>query len=257
MKLIEYVCRKYEYSEFEANGYIMAGKVLVNNEMCTWPKRVITESDIIRIKHKKSKFVTRSGYKLEEAIKAFRVEVKEKITLDIGASEGGFTDCLLKYGARKVYAVDVAYGIFDYQLRINPKVVVLERKNAKYLSEKDIPEAVDILTIDVSFISLSKIIPVSVKFLKKNGMAIFLFKPQFELAADELGRNGIPYEKTTIISRIEKLVMEMQTVGLIICDIKKSPIMGNSGNIEYLLLGKFSDARPIERCQIQMCVLEG
>jgi len=255
MNLLQYICIHYELDEFEANGYIMAGKVLVNEEVCSWVKYKVKDDDIVRIKYKKKDFVTRAGFKLEKAISAFRLEIEGKIVLDIGASEGGFTDCLLKHGAGKVYAVDVAYGILNYGLRMNSKVVVLERKNARYLTESDITDKVDLITSDVSFISLSKVIPVNIHFMKSNGIAVLLFKPQFELAATDLGKNGIPLLQEKVISKIDDFVFEMKKWGLHICDIKKSPIKGNSGNTEYLLLGKRIETQIINILQIKECVL--
>lgn len=255
MHLIEYICDKYGFSEFEANGYIMAGRVLVNEEICSWIKYKIRKDDVIRIKHKKSDYVTRSGYKLEKAINFFQIDVLGKIVLDIGASEGGFTDCLLKHGAKKVYAVDVAYGIFDYKLRKNSRVVVIERKNARYLTDKEILESVDLITLDVSFISLAKVIPNNIKFLKENGNIIMLYKPQFELDVKDLGKDGIPSDQRNVILKIEKFIAQMNMEGIYIKSIVKSPLKGNSGNTEYLLWGRKLEAKEIDRSQIENCVL--
>lgn len=254
MSLLEYICDSFGLSEFEANGYIMAGKVLVNDEVCSWIKYKVKADDSVRIKYKKTDFVTRAGRKLEKAINVFGLEISGRTVLDIGAAEGGFTDCLLKHGARRVYAVDVAYGILDYGLRRDPRVVALERKNAKFLTEEDIPEPVDYITSDVSFISLRKVIPVNLHFLKPDGKTVLLFKPQFELPAIDLGRNGIPLTQESVIAGIEELVSCIQEKGLNLCDIRKSPIKGNSGNVEYLLLGTKTKAEVIDRSQIESCV---
>lgn len=255
MNLIEYVCESYGLSEFDANGYIMAGKVLVNDEVCSWIKYKVKNDDRIRIKFKKTDFVTRAGHKLEKAVNVFGLDVAGKTALDIGASEGGFTDCLLKHGAGRVYAVDVAYGILNYALRVNPKVVVLERKNARYLTEEDVPEQVDLMVSDVSFISLLKVIPPNLRFMKEEGLAVLLFKPQFELAAEDLGKNGIPLEQEKVISRMEKVVLGMRESGLFVCGAAKSPLKGNSGNTEYLLLGTMRETEIIGRGYIEECVL--
>lgn len=255
MYLIEYICDSYGLSEFESNGYIMAGRVLVNDQVCSWPKYKIKNKDSVRVKYKKTDFVTRAGHKLEKAVAVFQLEIAGKVVLDIGASEGGFTDCLLKHGACRVYAVDVAYGILNYGLRVNPRVVPLERKNARYLTEEDVPEKVDIITSDVSFISLLKVIPVNLRFLKKDGKAVLLFKPQFELAAEEVGKNGIPLDQERVISRIEELILGMKAEGLYICGISKSPIKGNSGNTEYLLLGRNTETEVVGRTRIRECVM--
>ena len=255
MNLIEYVCGSYGLSEFEANGYIMAGRVLVNDEVCSWIKYKVKKEDRVRIKFKKTDFVTRAGHKLEKAVDVFGLDVAGKTVLDIGASEGEFTDCLLKHGAERVYAVDVAYGILNYALRVNPRVVALERKNARYLTEEDVPEKVDLIVSDVSFISLLKVIPVNLRFLKEEGRAVLLFKPQFELAAEDLGRNGIPLEQGKVVARMEEVISGMRAAGLSICDMAKSPLKGNSGNTEYLLSGTMRAAEIIDRERIQECVL--
>ncbi len=256
MNLIEYVCDSFSLSEFEANGYIMAGKVLVNDQVCSWVKYKIKKGDSVRIKFKKTDFVTRAGHKLEKAVNVFGLDVAGKTALDIGASEGGFTDCLLKHGAGRVYAVDVAYGILNYALRVNPKVVALERKNARYLTEEDVPEKVDLIVSDVSFISLLKVIPVNLRFLKENGRAVLLFKPQFELAAEDLGKNGIPLEQEKVVARMEELVLGMKENGLYLSDVAKSPLKGNSGNTEYLLFGTNTETEVVGRRQIEACVSE-
>ena len=255
MNLIEYVCESYGLSEFDANGYIMAGKVLVNDEVCSWIKYKVKKDDRNRIKFKKTDFVTRAGHKLEKAVNVFGLDVAGKTALDIGASEGGFTDCLLKHGAGRVYAVDVAYGILNYALRVNPKVVVLERKNARYLTEEDVPEQVDLMVSDVSFISLLKVIPPNLRFMKEEGLAVLLFKPQFELAAEDLGKNGIPLEQEKVISRMEEVVLGMRESGLFVRGAAKSPLKGNSGNTEYLLLGTMRETEIIGRGYIEECVL--
>ena len=251
MNLIEYVCESYGLSEFDANGYIMAGKVLVNDEVCSWIKYKVKKDDRIRIKFKKTDFVTRAGHKLEKAVNVFGLDVAGKTALDIGASEGGFTDCLLKHGAGRVYAVDVAYGILNYALRVNPKVVVLERKNARYLTEEDVPEQVDLMVSDVSFISLLKVIPPNLRFMKEEGLAVLLFKPQFELAAEDLGKNGIPLEQEKVISRMEEVVLGMRESGLFVRGAAKSPLKGNSGNTEYLLLGTMRETEIIVNVQLR------
>jgi len=257
MNLIEYICREYGLDEFEANGYIMAGKVLVNDEVCSWVKYKVKKDDAVRIKYKKADFVTRAGQKLEKAIRVFQVDAAGKTALDIGAAEGGFTDCLLKHGARKVYAVDVAYGILDYRLRTDPRVVPVERKNARYLTAEDIPEEIDILTSDVSFISLAKVIPACLRFLKGDGTAVLLFKPQFELAQEDVGKNGIPLRQEKVVSKIEEFAAAMKAEGLFLSRISKSPVKGRAGNTEYLLYGKKVEAQIVGRGEVEDCVSGG
>ena len=247
MKLLDYLIDNYGLSSFEANGYIMAGKVLVNEEVCSWIIYPVKAIDKIRIKMKQKDFVTRAGYKLEKAISEFALNVSGKVIIDIGASEGGFTDCLLKHGANRVYAVDVAYGILNYKLRTNPKVVALERKNAKFLTDEDIPEKVDMITSDVSFISLEKVIVPNIRFLKEDGCVALLFKPQFELPLEMLGKNGIPVNAEDVIDKIEEFVLSMEKNNVKIFAIRKSPIKGNSGNTEYLLYGNLVNTEILTR----------
>ena len=140
-------------------------------------------------------------------------------------------------------------------LRVNPKVVVLERKNARYLTEEDVPEQVDLMVSDVSFISLLKVIPPNLRFMKEEGLAVLLFKPQFELAAEDLGKNGIPLEQEKVISRMEEVVLGMRESGLFVRGAAKSPLKGNSGNTEYLLLGTMRETEIIGRGYIEECVL--
>lgn len=251
MKLLDYLIDNYGLSSFEANGYIMAGKILVNEEVCSWINYPVKDKDKIRIKMKQKDFVTRAGYKLEKAISEFDVHVQGKVIIDIGASEGGFTDCLLKHGANRVYAVDVAYGILNYKLRVNPKVVVLERKNARYLSDEDIPEKVDMITSDVSFISLEKVILPNIRFLKEDGRVVLLFKPQFELSQEKLGKNGIPVNSDDVVEKIEEFAFYMGKSDVYIHAIQKSPIKGNSGNTEYLLYGDLVKKEMLTRNRIQ------
>lgn len=256
MSLLDYICQKYGLCEVEANGLIMAGRVLVNEQVCIWVKYKVKKNDVIRIKYRKSEFVTRSGLKLEKALRVFKIDVCGKNAIDIGASQGGFTDCLLKYGIGRVYAVDVAYGLLDCKLRGNSKVKVLERTNAKYLTDESIPECVDLIVSDVSFISLYKVIIPNIRFLKEEGEVVMLFKPQFELPASDLGKNGMPLHKDSVIDKIEELVIELQKVGLYVCGISHSPIKGNSGNEEYLLHGKREKEQVLERAEIVNCVLD-
>lgn len=254
MNLLEYVCENYGYSEFVANGMIMAGQVLVNDEACIWTKYQIKKKDRVRIRSEKKKYVTRAGNKLEKAIQCFRLDVKDVTAIDIGASNGGFTDCLLKHGAARVYAVDVAYGILDYSLRQDDRVVPVERVNARFLSQEHVPEQVDLIVSDVSFISLSKVITPNLKFLRQEGSVAMLFKPQFELDKELLGKNGIPRNDEDVTDAMNAFVGEMGKAGLYVCDIEKSPIKGTSGNTEYLLLGKKVEHPILTREQIAGCV---
>ena len=224
--------------EKEALALVMTGNVLVNDYPAASIKEKVDLDSVIRLRGKDNgRYVTRAGLKLEKGLSCFGVSVEGKVCLDIGAAEGGFTDCLLKFGAAKVYAVDVAYGIFDWGLRNDERVVLLERTNARYLDDSLIPELIDLLTCDVSFISLRKILPSAVKLLKPKGEFIVLFKPQFELRQEFLGKNGNVVDSDCIVEGIEELKGFLGGEGIYIRDIVESPIRGGNGNVEWLLYG--------------------
>lgn len=237
MKLLEYVSETMNMSAFEARGVILAGKVYINEEICTAYKYDIKENDNVDIRYFEKKYVTRSGLKLEKAIEVFEIDINEKTCIDIGASEGGFTDCLLQNGAKRVYAVDVAYGIFNWKLRTNDKVVVLERTNARYLSEDKVSEKCDVITIDVAFISIETILPNVKKFLKENGSIVALFKPQFELPKKCLKKNGNVDKPDYIVEKVLETISFLKSNQIYIRQCTVSPIHGNNGNIEFLLYG--------------------
>ncbi len=237
MDLEEYLCRKEGFSAAEANGIIMAGKALVNDEVCLERHYILKDSDRVRVKYEKKKYATRSGYKLEKALAFFQVSAQDKLCLDVGASEGGFTDCLLQHGAAKVYAVDVAYGILNWKLRSDSRVVPLERVNARYLDETKVPESCDLLTVDVSFISSGKILPQVCRLLKPEGRFLLLFKPQFELKKEYVKKNGNIADISQIAKAIAVLAEELREQGIYFHGVTYSPIRGNNGNVEFLLCG--------------------
>ncbi len=221
-------------SREKAKALILAGNVFVNGDKCTKAGEKFSEDIEISIK-KNLKYVGRGGLKLEKAIESFNVNVKNKICLDIGASTGGFTDCLLQKGAAKVYAVDVGYGQLHWNLRNNPKVVVIERCNFRNIPEDKIPESMDIVVIDVSFISLKKIEPKALAFLKKNGEIIALIKPQFEVGKDEVGKGGIVRDENKHQEVVNELSMFFENMGLKVKNIIESPVLGQKGNKEFLI----------------------
>ncbi|MCL2052296.1 MAG: TlyA family RNA methyltransferase [Lachnospiraceae bacterium] len=224
--------------EKEALALVMCGSVLVNDYPASSIKEKVPTDSLIRIRGKNNtRYVTRAGMKLEKGLSHFSVLAKGKTCLDIGASEGGFTDCLLKHGAAKIYAVDVAYGILDWSLRNNEKVIVLERTNARYLDEKLIPEPIDLLVSDVSFISLKKILPIAAKLLKPEGLFIVLYKPQFELLPELLGKNGNVLNPAEISEGINEMRVFLEKNGIFVRRTAESPIRGSNGNVEYLLYG--------------------
>ena len=218
-------------SRSEAKRFILEGKVLLNGETAKKSNTMVSESDVISLKEKK-KFVGRGGLKLEKALKEFAIVTADKISADIGVSTGGFTDCLLKSGVKKVYAVDVGYGQIDVRLRNNPKVILLERTNARYLTKKEIPEQLDLVVMDVSFISILKILPALFPLIKDNADIISLIKPQFEGKKEYL-RKGIIKDKSLHSKIIKTLVKNILNENFIVTDATFSPIKGGKGNIEF------------------------
>lgn len=256
MFLLEYICEQYGLTEFEANGVILAGKVLVNQVSCTSSKYKIKKEDKIYLKYKKEKYVTRSGYKLEKALSVFQIDVNDKVCVDIGASEGGFTDCLLQKNARKVYAVDVAYGILNWKVRSDNRVVPIERMNARHISKEVIPETSDLITLDVAFISTRAILPSLIPILNQHGYFIILFKPQFELRAEQIGKNGNIKSPQDLVEELIKYKTELHNMGIFMNKLSYSPIKGNHGNTEFLVLASIIQSEILQENEIIQCVSE-
>jgi 23S rRNA (cytidine1920-2'-O)/16S rRNA (cytidine1409-2'-O)-methyltransferase len=232
--------------EKDALALVMAGKILVDNVPAASIHEKVANTAEIRLRGEKNnmRYVTRAGEKLAAGLAHFAVSVENLTCLDIGAAGGGFTDCLLDHGAAKVYAVDVAYGIFDWQLRHDSRVVLLERTNARHLDESHVPEKIDFLTSDVSFISLKKILPAAAKLLKPNGLFLVLYKPQFELPRKFVGPNGHIKNPDHIAGGISDMTEFLAGHGLCVLGNTPSPVAGSKGNIEYLLYGQRSIVRP-------------
>jgi len=180
-------------------------------------------------------YASRGGYKIEGAIKELRIDVKDKIVADLGCSTGGFTDCLLKNGAAKVYAVDVGYGILAWKLRQDKRVKVLERKNARYLKLEDLGERVDMVTADLAFISLKKIIPVLPNILKENGEGLCLIKPQFEVKRDEVGPKGVVRDSVLHKRVIDEISRNAEGSGFKVKGVVESSLKGPKGNKEFFI----------------------
>lgn len=214
-----------------AKTFILEGKVLVNGRKAIKPSELVSESDIIEVVEEK-KYVSRGGLKLEFALNQFNIDVKEKVCADIGASTGGFTDCLLKHGAKKVYAIDVGKNLLDPSLLKDERVVVIEEFNARFLSNEIVKEIVDIVTIDVSFISVLKILPSVLNILKDDGDIISLIKPQFEGEPKYL-KKGIVRDKAFHKEILRNLLSKIKGIGLSVVNITYSPIKGGKGNIEF------------------------
>lgn len=221
-------------SREKAKALIMAGIVYVNNQKCDKPGLTVKPDDIIEVRGEKLKFVSRGGLKLEKAVKSFNLDLTDCICADIGASTGGFTDCMLQSGAKKVYAIDVGYGQLAWKLRCDERVVNLERTNFRYVDKTVIKDDLDFASVDVSFISLSLILPVLYGLLKDNATAVCLIKPQFEAGKDGVGKKGVVREKSVHIEVIEKVTSYVTENGFDLLGLDFSPVKGPEGNIEYL-----------------------
>lgn len=219
-----------------AQALILAAKVTVNGRLCTKAGQKVTEEVEIRLTEEAIPYVSRGGIKLEHAIRTFSIDVSGRTALDIGASTGGFTDCLLSFGARRVFAVDVGYGQLALKLRNDPRVVVIERQNIRYLPAESISEPVDIATIDTSFISLKLVIPAMLKFLEPEAVLIALIKPQFEVGR-ELAAKGSGVIRDPVIHEqvCDSLREFIVNLGFTPIGTTPSPILGPKGNREFLM----------------------
>lgn len=222
-------------SRERAKTSIMAGKVFVDGRRVDKAGEKVPVTANIEYKGEKLPYVSRGGLKLEKAMKNFPITLKGKICMDIGASTGGFTDCMLQNGASKVFSIDVGYGQFAWKLRTDERVVCMERTNIRYVKPEDLGELVDFASIDVSFISLKKIMPATVELLKDNGEVVALIKPQFEAGKEKVGKKGvvrdIEVHKEVVFGIIDYLIEH----NLNVLGVSYSPIKGPEGNIEYLV----------------------
>ncbi len=219
-----------------AKAYIMAGNVYVNGMKEEKAGTKIDSKAMLEVRGNQMKYVSRGGYKLEKAMETFSIDLQDKICLDIGASTGGFTDCMLQNGAKKVYAIDVGYGQFAWKLRTDERVVCLEKTNVRYVTEKEVPDKGDFASIDVSFISLTKVLPAVLNVLGESGQLVCLIKPQFEAGRDKVGKKGVVRDIAVhkeVIEKIMKFVCEQGNLNILHLDF--SPIKGPEGNIEYLI----------------------
>ena len=223
-------------SREKAKVIIMSGKVFVNGQRedkagSTFDPEKIT----IEVKGSTLRYVSRGGLKLEKALKEFPLTVEGKICMDIGASTGGFTDCMLQNGAKKVYSVDVGHGQLDWKLRNDERVVCMEKTNFRYMQPQDIDDVLNFASVDVSFISLTKILIPARKLLSEKGEMVCLIKPQFEAGRDKVGKKGVVREKKVHEEVIRKILVFARLVGFDVLDLAFSPIKGPEGNIEYLI----------------------
>ncbi len=214
---------------------IMAGKVFVNNQPVDKPGTLVSADDEITIKGEDSPYVSRGGLKLEAALQTFKTDVAGLTCLDVGASTGGFTDCLLQHGASRVYAVDVGYGQLAWKLRQDSRVVVIERTNIRHMPAETLPEPVDLVTVDVSFISLRIVIPAIQKFMKKGAGILALIKPQFEVGKGKVGKGGVVRDPTLHDKVVKSLTSFFTETGLLCDSVIPSPILGPKGNKEFIM----------------------
>lgn len=228
--------KKLAPSREKAKALIMAGQVYIDNQKCDKAGMLVdAETTTAEIRGETLKYVSRGGLKLEKAMAEFPIVLEGKTTMDIGASTGGFTDCMLQNGAKKVFAVDVGYGQFAWKLRNDERVVNMERTNIRYVTPEDIGEPIDFASIDVSFISLCLVLPVAYKLLADDGEIIALIKPQFEAGREQVGKKGVVRDINVHYSVIEKITDFSIENGFFPTGLSYSPIKGPEGNIEYLI----------------------
>lgn len=223
-------------SRERARALIMAGEVVVADHVAEKPGQMVPVEAEIRLKGEQLPFVSRGGLKLQKALDDFGVDVTGLIALDVGASTGGFTDCLLQRGAAKVLAVDVGYGQLAWQLRQDERVVNLEKTNIRYLTSDRLPAVPDIAVIDASFISLAKVLPATMALLRDGGSIIALIKPQFEVGRGEVGKGGVVRDAEKHREVIATIKLLAESLGLEVKGITESPVLGQKGNREFLIL---------------------
>ena len=226
----------------KAKALIMAGSVYLNGQKALKGGAAVKDTDIIEVRGAVNPYVSRGGLKLHKAVQNFGLSLEGCVCMDIGASTGGFTDCMLSNGAAKVYAIDVGYGQLAWKLRCDERVVNMERNNFRYVTHEQIPEQVDFASVDVSFISLRKILPVMRELLRDGGRAVCLIKPQFEAGRENVGKKGVVRDRAvheSVVASITEFAVES---GFNVCNVDFSPIKGPEGNIEYLMLVEKSDS---------------
>lgn len=227
----------------KAQSLIMARRVLVNGQFVDKAGANVAADDEVKVAELEHPWVGRGGMKLAHALKEFAIRVDGKVCADIGASTGGFTDVMLKSGARKVYAIDVGYGQLDVSLRNDPRVVNREKVNARYLHAEDFEEIIDFVSIDVSFISLTLILPAVTRFLR--GELVALIKPQFEVGKHEVGKGGIVREEAKRRSAVDNVIAAAKELGFEVFGVIESPVKGAEGNVEFLMHARLDTPRDL------------
>lgn len=222
-------------SREKAKAYIMSGDVYVDGQKEDKAGTMFQETVKIEVRGNTLPYVSRGGLKLEKAMNHFEVTLDGKVCMDVGASTGGFTDCMLQNGAVKVYSIDVGYGQLDWKLRNDPRVVCMEKTNIRYVVPEDLQEPADFSSIDVSFISLTKVLLPVRNLLTENGEIVCLIKPQFEAGREKVGKKGVVREKSVHLEVIRMVIQYALSIGFEVLNLEYSPIKGPEGNIEYLL----------------------
>ena len=228
------VMNGYFESREQAKRALMAGEILIDDIVIDKAGMNVDIDSNIRVKSHKSKYVSRGGYKLEKALSAFEINLNNAICMDVGASTGGFSDCMLQNGAKCVYAVDVGYGQLDYKIREDERVHVYERTNARELASIDFAHIIDFCSVDVSFISLKLVLEPILSKLSPEAQIVTLIKPQFEAGREKVGKGGVVREQKVHIDVIDSIITYAQSLGLVLLNLDFSPITGPNGNIEFL-----------------------
>lgn len=231
----------FAQSREKAKILVMEGVVYVDNQKSDKPGMSYDENCNIEVRDNRLRYVSRGGLKLEKALSSFDINLEGLNAMDIGASTGGFTDCMLQNGCKKVYSVDVGYGQLDWKLRNNPQVVNLERTNIRHIDKSLIKDEIGFFSVDVSFISLCLVLPVAREIIKSGALGVCLIKPQFEAGREKVGKKGVVRDKDVHVEVIEKICNFCVENGFSVLDLDYSPIKGPEGNIEYLVLVKKSD----------------
>jgi 23S rRNA (cytidine1920-2'-O)/16S rRNA (cytidine1409-2'-O)-methyltransferase len=233
-------------SRERAQALILAGNVLADDQKIEKAGSQVSTECVVRLLGEDLKYVSRGGLKLERALEHWNIDASDKICLDVGASTGGFTDCLLQRGARQVVAVDTGYGQMDFKLRQDPRVRLLEKTNARYLTHEAVGVTVDLIVMDVSFISATLVLPAVIGAAfpesaeqRKGRQVVVLVKPQFEAGREHVGKGGIVRDETAQLAAVEKVRTALQSLGVVQTDMIDSPILGAEGNREFLLYGQF------------------
>lgn len=239
IRLDQYLCQNdLVQSRERAKALIMSGIVFVNEQKVDKAGEMISPDAKVEVRGHDIGYVSRGGLKLEKAMQVFPMRPNGKVCMDIGASTGGFTDCMLQNGAKKVYSVDVGYGQLAWSLRTDERVVNLERTNIRYVTEEQIPDPIDFISVDVSFISLTLVLPVAYRLLRPGAQMVCLVKPQFEAGKDKVGKKGVVREPQIHKEVIQKVAACAKELGFLRMGLDFSPIKGPEGNIEYLLFLK-------------------